>query len=89
MHVKIMGPEGLPDEDPRKTFSVYSGICRATFRRDADGKASVEVYCSSDLEANVLDLSTTAYVMNEQGRTIATFNSRTTADGQTVEERRR
>lgn len=72
--VKIMSGEDVPDDDPRKQFRLFAGVREAHFSRRPTGKANISLQftqnreegCSFDVDGNI-------YVMNEAGKTIATY----------------
>ena len=76
MYLKIMGDENAPDSDPRKTFHIYE-VTGAEFYRDEDGNARVYVDRPAGEIEGSYDLPVTgnAYLMNFEGKTIASMGS--------------
>lgn len=77
--VKMMGPEDAPDSDTRKTFRVWSDMSGVDFSRP-DGKTPIMRIAYKEIQDNdvvesIEDFEVTGnvYVMNEAGKTIATF----------------
>lgn len=74
MYLKIMGPENAPDADTRKTFRLIE--CReAQFYRDDDGNAFAYMNPGSWDDGYELPIVGNAYLMNESGKTVASFGS--------------
>lgn len=84
--VKIMGGENLPDEDPRKTFQLFTNVEDVSFDRVDDGACDIlmrvprERKLTASLTEDPTDIKRrpilgNVYVMNEAGKTISTFNA--------------
>lgn len=73
MYVKIMGRENAADDDSRKMFAVHAHVASAEFVRK-DGKAVVEVLFDDD-STERFDVPGNAYVLNDNGDTIASFGA--------------
>ena len=81
--VKIMSDENLPDDDARKTYMVYGNVASVAWIRHSDGSAMARMYVRDETktaevqgfsEHEVLaDVPANAYVMNERGKTVASF----------------
>lgn len=66
----------LSDDDPYKTFRLYTGIVNVSFQRSTNGDspgAWAEVLFADSPAAESIDLFGNAYVMNENGKTVASF----------------
>jgi hypothetical protein len=86
MLLKLVHYKGHPENEP--DFSVYSGITSCHFRRYEDGSgAEAMCYVAEPIKTalvpgfseNEKHISFTgiAYLMNENGRTISTFDAQT------------
>lgn len=76
MFLKIMSGEDAPDGDSRKTYRLFSHVSSVNFDRRAKGTAVAEVVFDVDSASGVgitLELEGNTYLMNEDGKTIATF----------------
>ena len=76
MLLKIMGNEDAPDDDSRKTFQLHSGVLSVIFERDNNGRARVHASFYDRLAfTEMFDIPGNAYVMSDQGKTVASFGS--------------
>lgn len=83
MIVKIMSSENLPDDDPRKSYSLYGNISGVSWNRDLSGKVKARMYVRDDVKTASVpgfsehevfaDVPANAYVMNDRGKTVDTF----------------
>lgn len=82
--VKIMGAENAPDDDPRKTFQLHTGVIATAFLRHSENEpdAPASVVLTFEPRAPVNEPTTgtfpvhgNVYVMNEAGKTIASFGA--------------
>ena len=78
MFVKIMGRENLPDGDPCKTFQLVqagnTGQARMIRRPEEDGGPYVQIDDPSPgVEPYCIPVTGNVYVLNDDGRTIASF----------------
>ena len=81
--VKIMSDENLPDDDDRKTYMLFGNVSSVAWVRHGDGSAMARMYVRDETktaevsgfsEHEVLaDVAANAYVMNERGKTVASF----------------
>lgn len=81
--VKIMSTEEYFDDDPRKTYMVYGNVASVGWIRNTDGSCMARMYIRDETktvevsgfsEHEVLvDVPAYAYVMNERGKTVASF----------------
>lgn len=78
MLLKIMGEDNTGDIDSRKTFQLFDHVEAVNFKRDGDA-ASVEVLfedrIGSGVEPECFAVPGNAYLMNDQGKTVAHFGS--------------
>ena len=75
MFLKIMSAENLADSDSRKQFDLHANIETVRFYRDDDDDLDVYArvkFTTGDMEER-LRLPGNAYLMNAEGKTIATF----------------
>ncbi len=78
--VKMMGGEDCPDEDARKTFSLKSGVFDVIFTRN-DGIPTIELnYGPPEYLIESYGVFGNVYVMNENGKTVASFGCAPIAD---------
>lgn len=73
MLVKIMGNEDLADDNNSKSFELLSNVDSIIFDRDESGQARLEIKFN-DKTGIEIDLRSSAYVMNDAGKTIQTIN---------------
>lgn len=73
MLLKIMGDDDTGDNDSRKTFQLLAHVESAKFERDGD-KASVAVLFEDESQ-ETFEVSGNAYLMNDQGDTVARFGA--------------
>lgn len=83
--VKIMGAENAPDDDPRKTFQLHTGVIATAFLRRSENEpdappASVCLTFEPRSPVNepwtgTFPVHGNVYVMNEAGKTIASFGA--------------
>lgn len=86
--VKIMSPEGTNDTDPRKGFALHAGVIEAHFERRGDGNSDdpktftqpwLTLRFSRKTDDREVDDAVSfeplgnVYVMNEAGKTIASY----------------
>jgi hypothetical protein len=75
MLLKIMGAEDSSDDDSRKTFQLHEGVLSVSFKR-TDGNARVCATFADRLGlTETFDVPGNAYVMTDQGKTVASFGS--------------
>jgi hypothetical protein len=73
MYLKIMNDEhGAPDSDSRSTFTLHDHVTACDISRDDDGKATLYVTFEKG-PAESYDCPGNAYLMNNEGKTIASF----------------
>ena len=70
--VKIMSSEDIPDSDSRKGFHLISGVKSVMPMRGEDGRAFVSLHYP-DGSGEHVEIQGNAYIMNENGKTIAAF----------------
>lgn len=73
MFLKIMSGEDAPDSDSRKTFQLLDHVASAEFERE-NGRALAHVLFVSGEEESY-PLEGNAYLMNDAGKTVASFGS--------------
>ena len=78
MLLKIMSNENLPDDDNRKAFRLYSGVSQVEFQKvghptSTDEPAAYAHVLWENGESESLRLGANAYVMNDAGKTVASF----------------
>jgi len=73
--LKLMSGENGPDEDARKGFTLHSGVKTVTFKRAADGTPLASVLFEDHPEFEEWVLEGNAYVMNQAGKTVASFGA--------------
>ena len=88
--VKIMSAENIPDDDPRKGYSLYPDVTGVHFFRqdgsDMAGEgAMVRLYVREPIKTamvpgfceneKVAHVTGNVYVMNENGKTISSFGA--------------
>lgn len=81
--LKIMSNENIPDNDSRKTFNLYADIVSAHFNRHEDGSATAHLWVREPVKTaevpgfveveKYVDVTGNCYLMNDNGKTIATF----------------
>lgn len=74
MFLKIMSGEDAPDRDARKRFQLLDHVSSAKFVRNGERTASVEVLFE-DGEQETFECEGNAYLMNNNGETVAHFGS--------------
>lgn len=72
MLVKIMGAEDAPDDDSRKAFQIYSDVIGVAFDRDDPDHPQVRLRFSKG-EPECFEVPGNVYVMNDNGKTVASF----------------
>jgi len=78
MYLKIMGNENAPDCDSRKSFRIFEVEKHVQFSRNETGHAFVAFRIAGEGEDGDLNrfmLTENAYVMNDSGKTIASFGA--------------
>lgn len=75
MFLKIMSGEDVPDSDTRKSFQLFDHVESADFVRE-DGKPQVHVVFD-DAPDETFDLLGNCYLMNDGGKTVASFGPAT------------
>jgi hypothetical protein len=70
MYLKIMSKEDAPDSDNRKTFRLVECL-EATFERD--GEYTMVRVVLENGRYETLGLDGNAYLMNGEGKTVASF----------------
>lgn len=73
MFLKIMGRENAADRDSRKTFALHAHVASVEFVRE-DGKSIAKVMFDDD-SAEEFDVPGNAYLLNDNGDTIAPYGS--------------
>lgn len=75
MFLKIMsGDEKLADCDSRKTFQLFDKVTCVTFNRAPDGEPPrARIVFEGDDDIEDFPVPGNAYLMNDQGKTIASF----------------
>ena len=83
--VKIMSAEDMADENPQKSFTLYGDVASVTWIRNSDGAAFARMYVRDEAKTVSVpgfcehevccDVPANAYVMNERGKTIASFSA--------------
>lgn len=73
MLLKIMSGENAPDSDSRKTFQLLDGVLSVHFKRDKDKAAAVKVVFDNGDDPETFKLVGNCYLMNGDGKTIASF----------------
>lgn len=71
--VKIMSPSPLADDDTAKAYELIAGVRRVTFPERSSEPMLLEIEGLSEVEPRYPGGN--VYVMNEQGRTVATFTA--------------
>lgn len=75
MIVKIMSDEDAPDEDSRKSFQLIAAVVSVGFFR-RDGCAFITLSDDrDDREPETTAVKGNVYVMNDAGKTIASFGA--------------
>lgn len=74
MLLKLVHYKDYPQNEP--DFCVYSGVTSCHFRRFEDGSGA-EAVCYFGDEERHITFAGVAYLMNENGRTISTFDAQT------------
>ena len=80
MFLKVMSPENAADDDSRKTFRLYGKIKVIEFERESAretnmAKAFAHVVYDDDRCSESIIVNGNAYVMNDAGKTIASFGA--------------
>lgn len=70
--VKIMSADPIADDDTRKGFKLITGVLSTEFGRSEDGSPVAYLWCGEPMPECFYPAGNT-YVMNEAGRTIASF----------------
>ena len=73
MFLKITSSEDAPDSDSRKTFQLFDHVESVLFERNGAGPAAVVTFDNGEQER--FDLPGNAYLMNDHGKTVASFGS--------------
>lgn len=73
MYLKLMSDDHAADSDSRKRFILHDGVISVEFDRDGEGGAAVAHVVFERGEPETFTLEGNAYVMNESGKTIASF----------------
>ena len=80
MIVKLMSGEDLADEDSRKSFRLIANVVEVEFERAENAHGVLTAYAvvtrnDDDPEDSpeAIELDGTVYVMNQAGKTVATF----------------
>lgn len=73
MYLKIMSAENAADSDLRKMFTLYAHVTSVEFLR-IDGRAVANTFFA-DGDEEGFAVPGNAYVMNEDGKTVASFGS--------------
>lgn len=81
--VKIMSDEDTADTDPRKSFQLHAGVATAIFERRGNGTSEdprtftqpwlTLIFADKALSAESFEPRGNVYVMNEGGKTIASY----------------
>jgi hypothetical protein len=71
MFVKIMSGEVVPDSDMCKCFRLIDGVVSADFNRE--GKRPTAFVTFDDGGSETYDLNGNCYLMNDSGKTVASF----------------
>ncbi len=77
MLLKLMSDEAIPDHDNRKRFRLFDDVKRVTFVRDPESNDLTGVFAEviwRDGERDIHFLTGNAYLMNDQGKTIQSFD---------------
>ena len=80
MFLKVMAPDHAYNEvDGHKPFRLYSGVKSVEFDRDhavelGHSKAFAHVTYEDGTQSESIIVNANVYVMNDAGRTIASFN---------------
>jgi hypothetical protein len=76
--VKMMSAEDMPDSSPYKGFKLITVPAggEVTFGLNADDKPSVMIYIPGAAETIVYEMTGNVYVLNENGKTIASQSFR-------------
>ena len=72
MYLKMMDGYDQSDSDPRKTFTIFDDVTSVNFNI-IDGKPTVYV-CFRTGGDERYDVHGNVYVMNDTGKTIATYS---------------
>lgn len=72
MYLKIMSDEDLPDSDSRKSFTIIANVRDAQFYRNPGAFPCVAYFLHDEDEGTVC-LAGNAYLMSEEGKTVAAF----------------
>lgn len=79
MLLKIMSGEDVPDSDPRKLFQLHDGVLSVRFHRPGPEEGEDEPALAETtfkIGGNeTFDVPSNAYIMNEQGKTVASFSA--------------
>lgn len=80
--VKIMSAQDLPDDDPRKSYSLHGNVASVFWVREGD-RCFARMYVRDDVKTSAVsgfsehevlaDVPANAYVMNERGKTVGSF----------------
>lgn len=74
MIVKCMSNDNAPDDDSRKTYSLYSDVKHVEFvRKDGEPDCAIAVVDFNDGESRELYCYGNVYVMNDAGKTVSSF----------------
>lgn len=71
--VKTMSREDCADDDTRKAFSLNTGVLKVEFGREVDNRPIAYMWYDGDMQPEKFYPAGNVYVMNEAGRTIASF----------------
>lgn len=83
--VKIMSDDNLPDDDSRKTYTMYGNVQSVSWVRQGDDYCFARMYIRDDVKTAAVqgfsehevraDIGSNcnAYVMNDRGKTIGSF----------------
>lgn len=70
--VKIMSGEDIADDNPQKSFKLITGVEHIEFHRRI-GAPVARISVADEPESFELDLDGNVYVMNANGKTVASF----------------
>lgn len=73
MFLKVMSEQDLADTDSRKPFQLFGDIKHCVFMRDEEGPRAIATF-SDGLPVGV-NIPGNAYLMNNHGKTVASFGS--------------
>ncbi len=74
MIVKIMSGQDMPDDDPKKRYTIHDDVADAHFREGTDIEPCWVDLVLRDGSRISIPVGGNVYVMNDAGKTVSTFS---------------